>query len=250
MLSLQEQSVAFEYETIVVDNESDDDSVEVAKSFGCKVISIPRNNFTYGYSLNKGIEICNGKWILILSAHIILINEFFLQNIPAYFNHERVAALRFTEISNQQNVKAGLEEGAQVLQWKNEDHFIKDHWNHLPANHCAAIAKKAWEQNPYDAQLFASEDKAWALEILKQDWEIIYQIPLFYVYSKPFSREIKIKRAVIEELAKEKITGIPSPYRNASLSLKRSLLTPFRKIKSDRDVHKEISRQMKKFKLP
>lgn len=246
-MSLKKQVTDYHYEIIVVDNESGDHSLEIAKAFDCTIISIPRKEFTYGHALNKGIAACRGEIILILSAHIILINEFFLQKIPAYFSGPEIAALRFVDVSNEMQLQNSLREGEASLRYSDSKDFISIHWNHLPVNHCAAISKKAWEEIQYNEHLIAGEDKEWALAILKKGRKILYNVPLFYLYAKPFSRETKIKRAVIEELAKEKITGLPSRYRGPAFSLKRILVLPFRKMKNDITVHKEIARRMKVF---
>src|SRR4051812_24264417 len=95
LIALERQQTSFEYEVVVIDNESDDDSVEIALSRGCKVFMLPRSEFTYGRALNFGISKCAGEIIVILSAHVVLLNELFLQKIPSYFEDVYVAGLRF-----------------------------------------------------------------------------------------------------------------------------------------------------------
>ena len=82
LTALEKQVTDFEYEIVVLDNESDDDSKLVAERKGCTVYTLKRDAFTYGGSLNFGISKCSGDIILILSAHVILLNEYFLKNIP------------------------------------------------------------------------------------------------------------------------------------------------------------------------
>src|SRR5437773_12490978 len=93
LFALQKQKVSFEYEIIVIDNESEDDSVTIAEEMNSKVFSLKRNKFTYGHALNYGISKCRGEIILILSSHVILLNEFFLEKVHSYFNDSIVAGL-------------------------------------------------------------------------------------------------------------------------------------------------------------
>src|SRR4030095_11599756 len=108
LLALQKQQTTFEYEVVVIDNESDDNSRDVALSKGCKVFTLPRNEFTYGHALNYGISKCSGEIIMILSAHVVLLNEFFLQKIPSYFEDPNVAGLRFVLGTSPANVQNSI----------------------------------------------------------------------------------------------------------------------------------------------
>jgi len=65
-------------EIILVDNNSIDNSIEIAKKYNCKVIVI--NDFTYGKALNLGIEKASNEHILLLSAHVLPIGASFFKS--------------------------------------------------------------------------------------------------------------------------------------------------------------------------
>src|ERR1051326_4382523 len=115
LCALKKQQTNFEYEVVVIDNESDDNSVDVAKQMGCEGFRLKRDEFTFGRSLNFGIEKCKGEIILILSAHVILLNELFLQSIPKYFANTKVAGLRFVEPPSVEQTITGLQEGVKEI---------------------------------------------------------------------------------------------------------------------------------------
>jgi len=50
------QKVDDDIEVIVVDSQSTDRTVEIAKEYDTKIITIPKKEFTYGRSLNLGIS--------------------------------------------------------------------------------------------------------------------------------------------------------------------------------------------------
>ncbi len=125
-----------------------------------------------------------GEIILILSAHVILLNEFFLQNIPQYFNNLKVAALRFVHAVSTEQVADSLQNGHKELIYSNDPNFAVDNWKNFAVNHCAAIKRSCWEQVNFNEQIFASEDKMWnirsslkkLLEEIKMHKKIYYGI--------------------------------------------------------------------------
>ena len=205
--ALQKQVTDFEYEVVVLDNESDDDSKLIAEENGCKVFTLKRDAFTYGHALNYGISKCNGEIILVLSSHVILLNEYFLKSIPEYFEEAQVAALRFVQASFPFDVAGSMEHGPRQLTHSTNKDFGWNNWDNFMVNHCAALRRQCWQLQPFDENVFSSEDKLWSLEILKKGFTILYNVPCFYVYYKPFSRGHKIYKQVIDVAAKEMITG-------------------------------------------
>ncbi|MFZ1799697.1 MAG: hypothetical protein WAU24_07515, partial [Chitinophagaceae bacterium] len=101
---------------------------------------------------------------------------------------------------------------------------------------------------PFDETIFASEDKTWSLAVLKKGYSILYNVPGFYVYTKPFSRDSKLKRAILEEAAKEKITGRPSPFRHGSIFSKALWAGHYRRFVTELKMNKAISAGIKKMK--
>ena len=58
-----------DYEVILVDNNSDDNSVKIASKYTNKIINIPE--FLPGKAINEGIRASSGKYIAIISGHCI-----------------------------------------------------------------------------------------------------------------------------------------------------------------------------------
>ena len=250
LLALQKQVTDFEYEVIVIDNESDDDSVIVAEKMGCKVVTLKRSAFTYGHALNYGIAKCSGEIILVLSSHVILLNEYFLKNIPQYFEDENVAALRFVNSVMPEHVIESIANGAQQLVYDEEANFAGKHWTHFIVNHCAAIRKSCWNEVPFDEVIFASEDKIWSLEVIKRGYALLYNAPCFYVYTKQFNRTAKIKRSVIEAAAKEMITGTVEPLfiRPYVYALLKKIRIEFKRFLTDIKIHRQVYNGIKKYR--
>lgn len=243
--ALKKQVAGFDYEVVVVDNESDDDSVNVATAAGCRVVTLARNAFTFGHALNAGIEQCKGEFILILSAHVILLNEHFIDRIPSFFEDSSVAGLRFVHASDAAQVKAAVKDGPQKLVYTDDANFAADHWMQLMVNHCAAIRKSCWQQQPFDEKIFASEDKQWAMDILKKGYALVYQAPCYYLYVKSPGRDGKIKRMAIETAAKDLITGKTDPANQGILS---GLNTGIRRIYAELVIQLRVSKGVKAIK--
>ena len=72
-------------EIIVVDNHSNDDSVNYLRHHFSNVIIIPNNqNLGFGYANNVGVQKASGKYILLLNSDIILINDIISSFVNAF----------------------------------------------------------------------------------------------------------------------------------------------------------------------
>ena len=66
------------FEVILVDNESSDKTINIAKKFKIKIIKLSK--FKPGRAINEGIRKSKGKFIVCLSGHCIPVNQNWLKN--------------------------------------------------------------------------------------------------------------------------------------------------------------------------
>jgi rhamnosyltransferase len=182
--ALAAQRCSFTWEVIVVDNESEDDTLEVCKQYKTRVIRIGRDAFTYGRALNLGISKAQGELILLCSAHAVPVGSYFLERAVAPFADPEMAAVRCLN-------------GSQVVEWykvrdiqygsleeqkaaETGTQWLMDY----PTAACCVIRRSVWEQIPFDEYLEAQEDKLWASHVLSQGLKIRSCAEAVFVYTR------------------------------------------------------------------
>jgi len=89
--SVLKQEVDFEYEIIVVDNNSTDKTNEVAKSFGVKVIKEMRPGV--GWARHTGTNEAVGEYVLQLDADTILPSDYLRNVLNNFQKHKNLSCL-------------------------------------------------------------------------------------------------------------------------------------------------------------
>ncbi len=75
---LQHQRCDFEYEILVLDNDSDDGSADLVNAAGVRLHHIPRDAFNYATALNQGAELARGEYVVNISAHCYPLSDTWL----------------------------------------------------------------------------------------------------------------------------------------------------------------------------
>lgn len=164
------QQTVSDVEVILVDSGSTDRTVAIAQGYGAKVISIRPQEFTFGRSLNRGIEAASGNIIVIASAHVYPVYPDWLEKLTAPFADPQVA------------LTYGKQRGTHTSKFS--EHQIFARWfpdapnPRQPHPFCnnanAAIRRALWQQHPYDETLTGLEDLAWAKWAQTQGHTIAY----------------------------------------------------------------------------
>lgn len=68
-------------EVILVDSGSTDGTKQIAQDFGCRVLEISRDEFSFGRSLNIGCEAAKGDALVFISGHCVPVDERWLDNL-------------------------------------------------------------------------------------------------------------------------------------------------------------------------
>lgn len=151
------QQTIKDVEIILVDSGSTDGTVSIAESFGARIVQIQSAEFTFGRSLNVGIQAATREFIVIASAHVYPVYPDWLASLLYPFQNENVA---LTYGKQRAPASAKFSEQQIYYQWYPE--VSKPRQATAFCNNAnAAIRKSLWQQNPYDETLTGLEDLAW-----------------------------------------------------------------------------------------
>lgn len=78
---IQGQQSEFTHEVVLIDSGSTDATLPIAKKFGCKILHISRDEFSFGRSLNRACEASLGNFLVFVSGHCIPYDQNWLQNL-------------------------------------------------------------------------------------------------------------------------------------------------------------------------
>jgi len=187
-------------EVILVDSGSTDSTIQIAEKYGAKIVHIPSNEFTFGRSLNFGIQAAIHEYIIIASAHVYPVYPDWLESLLHLFEDEKVA------------LTYGKQRGPVTAKYSEQQ--IYHRWypdagnpNQVTAfcnNANAAIRRSLWEKNPYDETLTGLEDLAWAKWVKEQGYKIAY-----------------VPEAEIIHIHNETPRGVYNRYRREAMALRK-----------------------------
>ena len=150
----KQSSNDFEFEIVIVDSGSTDNTLDIAKSYSARITFIKKEKFSFGRSLNIGCEFANGKYLAFVSGHCIPTDKNWLQNLllplkdeKCLYTYGRQEARDTTKFSEKQLFSKYFPNASQVPQ---EGFFCNN------AN--AALPKSVWEKYKFDEKLTGCED--------------------------------------------------------------------------------------------
>lgn len=174
-------------EIIIVDNNSSDGSIEIAEKYNCKIVNIA--NFSYGRAINYGIEISVSKYVLLLSSHSIPIgNSFFKNTLLELSKSDNIAGVRY--INNIDNYNRAIQNGFKVT----------DSLRYGLLATCCIVNKEVWNENKFNEDLIAVEDKEWTDRVMKKGFDVLDLNETFFYYVNR-DKKAGLKRYKIETIA-------------------------------------------------
>ena len=164
------QQTIQDVQVILVDSGSTDNTVKIAIEKNINIVRIKPEDFTFGRSLNVGIEAAESDLIIIASAHVYPVYPDWIEKMLESFVDPSVALVY------------GKQRGVDGSQFSERQIF--NHWypdvSQNPQGHpfCnnanAAIRRTLWKKNPYNELLSGLEDLAWAKWAQDNNYKIVY----------------------------------------------------------------------------
>jgi rhamnosyltransferase len=220
-LAMIEKQDFKDFEVILVDNESTDHTVEIAKRYNlAQIVNISK--FRPGNAINEGIRVSKGKYIVCLSAHCIPKNTNWLSILRKNFDTEKNIAgvygrqlpVSFTDAVDIRDLLLVFGQDRRIQ--------IKDYFFH---NANSIFPREIWEKFTFDEDVTNIEDRVWGKAVIEAGYQIIYD-PEAEVYHHHGLHQGNIpKRAkgvvsIIKQVDKDILNELPESLRpeNANIA--------------------------------
>lgn len=164
------QQTLTDVQVILVDSGSTDRTVEIARQYGVEIVHIDPKEFTFGRSLNKGISHAVADILVFASAHVYPVYPDWLEHMVSPFKDSKVAVC-FGKQRGTENSK--FSEQQVFYHWFPETSHVQEE-NPFCNNANAAIRRSLWMEHPYDENIPALEDLAWANWAMKKGYSVYY----------------------------------------------------------------------------
>ena len=203
--AISSQEADFDFETVIVDSGSTDETLKVAREFKCRVSHIPKSDFTFGRSLNIGCDVASGKVLVFISGHCIPCNTDWLAKLvgpilegDAKYSYGRQVGRDTTKFSETQVFSKYYPDAIKPGQ---DDFFCNN------AN--AALLRAEWAEHKFDESLTGLEDLKLAKTIFDLGGKIVYVLdaPIFHIHDESwhqvrlrFEREALALREIMPEV--------------------------------------------------
>ena len=193
-------------EIILVDSESTDNTVNIAKEHDCTILTIPKQDFTFGRSLNLGCKHANGDIIVICSAHCFPKKRDWIEQLIAPFKLKKNIGMTYGK-------QRGLEQSnfsEKQLFYQLFPSIYPNKLEFFSNNANSAILKTVHEEVEFDETLTGCEDIDFSKKIAKRNYETVYcpKATILHLHNETFDQIIN--RYYREMIALQKI--LPNFY--------------------------------------
>lgn len=178
----QQQTQGLNTEVIVVDSGSTDATLDIAGRFDCCIEHIPKEQFSFGRSLNLGCQAATGEALVFISGHCIPTTEHWLTHLVKPLSRSEVIWTYGRQVGN------GLSRFSECRIFKK--YF--PHKSQIPQegfycnNANSALLAEVWKAHPFNEELTGLEDMYLARKLVERGMRIGYvaEAPVYHMHEE------------------------------------------------------------------
>lgn len=215
MVRLNSQAVGDEVEIIVIDSESDDDTVSIAANLGARVISVKRKDFDHGGTRNIAWREAKGDIICFLTQDAIPCDDYYLANLIKGFNDNNVMMISGRQIPRNnanpvEKLTRAFNYPATTFTRTSEDIPTLGIKAYFFSDACSAYRRSILEEmGGFEAPILTNEDMLMAARVINKGYAIGYAGDASVYHSHNFTLKYQYSRnfdvAAFLEIYKDEI---------------------------------------------
>lgn len=223
--TVRSQEIADDVEIVIIDSGSRDDTADIARRAGARVLTTPRSEFSHGGTRNQAIRASRGAFVALTVQDALPVDEHWLSDLIApLLEDPTVAGSYGLQLARP---SAGLLARARSWGWC-EAHNTplvksldapKEFWHLSPQervelirfdNVTACVRRSVWEEVPFPNRDYA-EDLAWAKQVLRQGYHTAFVPESKVWHSHERGWRYNLCRAYMEGYERVRLVRWPSP---------------------------------------
>jgi len=203
-----------DFEVIIVDSGSKDNTIKVAESFqeklNLKIYKIPPEEFGHGKTRNLSLKYAKGEFIVFLTQDAIPYNNEWLSKLLENFKDPKVAGVFSRQIPNKNaritekffyhnyfpNKKISKSKKKELL-------FLRDIFF---SNVSSVIRKNILKKYPFCESVQMCEDQEWAKKVIEKDYKTFYDSESIVIHSHDYNLKQTFQRYFDTAISLNQIT--------------------------------------------
>ena len=202
-----------DFEVLVVDSGSTDDTVRIAEDFPVRITRIAPEAFHHGRTRNLGAELSCGSTLVYITQDALPIRKNWLQELTGGLRHPSVAmvvgrqvAWQTTKPPEKSFYVQNFPEHRIVVNYSHSGYYLD---NIFISNVNSAIRKDVWQQFRFSEAVITAEDKEFANRILAAGWTIVHEPAAAVYHAHDLSIRSAFHRSVDSGIALRQGVGGP-----------------------------------------
>lgn len=198
--AVHSQQIPFEFEIIVVDSGSRDDTLEILGKYSTRVFQIPPEAFNHGETRNYGADqVCEtSEYLVYLTQDATPADSHWLANLIAPMeDDERVAGVYSRHLPRPNSTPSMVRQMTTTWQSGGSERIVKE----MPAsleeyerdkfyyiffsNTSSALRRSVWQQHRFPRTSFA-EDAIWADTVIRAGYRLAYEPASSVIHSHDY----------------------------------------------------------------
>lgn len=174
------------YEIVIVDSGSTDETREIAAKKGCRIVTIAKDEFTFGRSLNVGCEAARGQVLVFLSGHCIPSDRRWLAALTAELGKEGIVYAYGRQLPHE---RSRYSEGQLFRKYFPENSALPQE-GFFCNNANAALLRDVWRAHPFNEDLTGLEDMELAKRLVAQGLKVGYvaHAPVIHIHEESWQQ--------------------------------------------------------------
>lgn len=202
MESLEKQNFSGSFEIIAIDSGSEDESIQILEKYNTKIYEIKPEEFHHSRTRNFGAQKSSGEVLVYLTQDALPINNDLLEKLVKPLQNPEVAVSYGRQIANPDSSDVNTffylyfyPDERKVLGKQESNNPKKFYIDHIYVSDvCSAIKRDVWEKLRFTDDVSMSEDKDFALKVLKTGYKIVYEPEATVYHSHDYSLRSLFKR--------------------------------------------------------